>query len=294
MSKSLYTTLEVGENASAEEIKKSYRKLARKYHPDINKDAGAEAKFKEINAAYEILGDKDKRAKYDQIGDSMFGGQNFSDFARAQGGADFDINDILSQIFGQQGGFNSFGQSRGGGFGGFGGGFGGFAEDLDINARISIPLADALLGGKQQVSLDGENIDFKIPVGVPDGGIIRIKGKGRHSQRGQGRGDLMLKINIVVDEPYSIEDGRLYRSFDLPLKTALLGGKVKIPTIYKEITLKVPKDTKNGQRFRAKELGLKDRKSGHTDDLMLRANIVLPRSEDLTSAFIEELEKLKD
>ena len=100
MSKSLYQTLEVSENASQDEIKKAYRKLARKYHPDVNKQKEAEEKFKEINAAYEILSDPDKRAQYDQFGDNMFGGQNFSDFARSQGGmGGVNLDDILSQIF---------------------------------------------------------------------------------------------------------------------------------------------------------------------------------------------------
>ncbi len=100
MGKSLYETLEVSEGASPEEIKKSYRRLARKYHPDLNKGKEAEEKFKEINAAYEILSDSQKRAQYDRLGDSMFGGQNFSDFARARGG---NFDDILSQIFGSGG-----------------------------------------------------------------------------------------------------------------------------------------------------------------------------------------------
>jgi curved DNA-binding protein len=103
MAKSLYETLEVSENSTVDEIKKSYRRLAKKYHPDKNPgDKEAEEKFKEINAAYEVLGDKDKKAKYDQFGDSMFGGQNFHDFAQGQG-AGVDINDILNQMFRQGG-----------------------------------------------------------------------------------------------------------------------------------------------------------------------------------------------
>ncbi len=98
MSKSLYTTLEIAPGASEAEIKKAYRKLARQYHPDVNKDPAAEEKFKEINAAYEVLSDKDKRAKYDQYGDSMFGGQNFHDFARGQGG-NVDLDEILRSMF---------------------------------------------------------------------------------------------------------------------------------------------------------------------------------------------------
>ena len=150
MAKSLYQTLEISENASADEIKKAYRKLARKYHPDINKEPGAEDKFKEINAAYEVLSDENKKAQYDRFGDSMFGGQSFHDFRSAQG--NMDINDILSHIFGQ-GGFGAgtsqnFHSSFGGGFGGFGdfGGFGG-GVDNDILDSITIPFKSALLGG---------------------------------------------------------------------------------------------------------------------------------------------------
>ncbi len=98
MSKSLYDTLEVNENASNDEIKKAYRRLARKYHPDINKDAGAEEKFKEINAAYEVLSDENKKAQYDRFGDAMFGGQNFHDFSRSQG-SNVNLDDILASIF---------------------------------------------------------------------------------------------------------------------------------------------------------------------------------------------------
>ena len=123
MSKSLYDTLDISQSASADEIKKAYRRLARKYHPDINKEPEAEDKFKEINAAYEILSDSGKKAQYDQYGDSMFGGQNFHDFAQGQGG-NANLDDILRSMFG--GG----GASMGGGFGGFNG--------SNINGSIGI------------------------------------------------------------------------------------------------------------------------------------------------------------
>ena len=108
MAKSLYETLEINENASADEIKKAYRKLARKYHPDVNKDPGAEEKFKELNAAYEVLSDKEKKQQYDQHGDSMFGGQNFHDFARNQG-SNVDLDEILRNMFGGGGGCDGCG-----------------------------------------------------------------------------------------------------------------------------------------------------------------------------------------
>ena len=278
MSNSLYETLDVSEDASAEEIKKAYRRLARKFHPDINKDAGAEEKFKEINAAYEILSDEQKRRQYDQHGDSMFGGQNFHDFANAQGGANLD--DILRSIFGGGGG-GGFSSGRGGGFGGFngsgfgGGGFGGFNEpDLDVNAKIIIPFNVAILGGKHSLSYNNENFDLKIPAGIKNGEKMRVKEKGKAFQ-GQ-KGDLLLSVEVASSPEYAREGDDLVKSIDIPLKTALFGGKIAVDTLYKEITLKVKEDTKNGQKFRVKEYGALNRKTQSKGDLYLVANIVLP------------------
>ena len=284
MAKSLYETLEVSENASADEIKKAYRKLARKYHPDVNKDPKAEEKFKEINAAYEVLSDPQKKLQYDQYGDSMFGGQNFSDFARNQGGG-VDLDEILRQMFG--GGAAGFGRSN------FGGGFGFDAPDLDTNAQITIPFEVAVLGGKRNISLNNDSFDIKIPEGIEDGQRIRAKGKGK-SYQGQ-RGDLILKINISPSNEYEREFDNLIKYFDLPLKTALFGGKVDIKTIHKDITLKVPQNTKQNQKFRVKELGVLNRKTKVRGDLYLKANIILPKVEDLSSELRTLLEKeLKD
>lgn len=284
MAKSLYETLEVSENASADEIKKAYRKLARKYHPDVNKDPKAEEKFKEINAAYEVLSDPQKKQQYDQYGDSMFGGQNFSDFARNQGGG-VDLDEILRQMFG--GGAAGFGRSN------FGGGFGFDAPDLDTNAQITIPFEVAVLGGKRNISLNNDSFDIKIPEGIEDGQRIRAKGKGK-SYQGQ-RGDLILKINISPSNEYEREFDNLIKYFDLPLKTALFGGKVDIKTIHKDITLKVPQNTKQNQKFRVKELGVLNRKTKVRGDLYLKANIILPKVEDLSSELRTLREKeLKD
>ncbi|MCT7517936.1 DnaJ C-terminal domain-containing protein [Aliarcobacter cryaerophilus] len=284
MAKSLYETLEVSENASADEIKKAYRKLARKYHPDVNKDPKAEEKFKEINAAYEVLSDPQKKQQYDQYGDSMFGGQNFSDFARNQGGG-VDLDEILRQMFG--GGAAGFGRSN------FGGGFGFDAPDLDTNAQITIPFEVAVLGGKRNISLNNDSFDIKIPEGIEDGQRIRAKGKGK-SYQGQ-RGDLILKINISPSNEYEREFDNLIKYFDLPLKTALFGGKVDIKTIHKDITLKVPQNTKQNQKFRVKELGVLNRKTKVRGDLYLKANIILPKIEDLSGELRTLLEKeLKD
>ena len=282
MAKSLYETLEVNENAAADEIKKAYRKLARKYHPDVNKDPSAEDKFKEINAAYEVLSNPEKKQQYDQHGDSMFGGQNFHDFARGQG-QNVDLDEILRQMFGGAGGAG-FGRS------GFSqGGFGGFSEpDLDTNAQVTIPFDVAVLGGKQHITLNNDSFDVKIPEGIEDGQKIRAKGKGKAYQ-GQ-RGDLILKINVAASNDYTRDGDTLNKYFDVPLKIALFGGKIEIQTIHKSITLKVPQNTKQNQKFRVKELGVLNRKAGIKGDLYLKANIVLPKIEDLDEDFVKVLQ----
>ena len=277
MAKSLYETLGINENASADEIKKAYRKLARKYHPDINKEPEAQEKFKEINAAYEVLSDAEKKAQYDQVGDQMFGGQNFHDFARGQG-AGMDIDEILRAMFGGGGGFAS--QGGFGGHSGFsqGGGFG--MPDLDIQASITVPFLVALKGGKHQItSAEGEKFDIKIPAGIRSGETLRVRGKGKSFQ-GQ-RGDLMIKVTVSPSPRYERKGSDLYATIDVPLKAALFGGKIQVETPEKEVSLKVPKDTKNGQKFRLKGKGFPDRKSGITGDLYLVANIVLPPRESI-------------
>ncbi len=268
MSKSLYETLGVSENASADEIKKSYRKLARKYHPDINKDESAVEKFKEINAAYEVLSDPEKKAQYDQFGDQMFGGQNFHDFARGQGGG-VDLDEILRQMFG--GGAGGFS----GGFGGGHGGFGGFgAPNLDLQARITVPFMVAINGGKHNVSANGQNFDIKIPAGIKSGETMRVRGKGKQYQGHVG--DLLIQVEVAASNEYERKGDNLYKTFDVSLKDALFGGKIAIDTPEKEVSLKVPKNTKNGQKFRLKGKGVADRKTALKGDLYLIANVVLP------------------
>jgi curved DNA-binding protein len=279
MSKSLYETLGVSENASADEIKKAYRKLARKYHPDINKDPEAQDKFKEINAAYEVLSDPEKKAQYDQYGDQMFGGQNFHDFARGQG-AEVDLEEILRQMFGGGASAGGFG----GGFGGFssggGGGFGGYqTPDLDIHARITIPFMVSINGGKHHINVNGQSFDIKIPAGIKSGETLRVRGKGK--EYNGHRGDLLIKVEVADSGEYERKGNDLYKTFDVPLKEALFGGKVKVQTPEKEVSLKVPKNTKNGQKFRLKGKGVPDRKTALRGDLYLIANIVLPDVDSL-------------
>jgi curved DNA-binding protein len=282
MAKSLYETLGVSERASADEIKKAYRKLARKYHPDVNKDEEAIEKFKEINAAYEILSDKKKKDEYDMYGDQMFGGQNFHDFAQTQGNVDLD--DLLRSIFG--------------GGGGFGGGFGGgpqSAPDLDQRTSIVVPFDVSIIGGKHNITVSNESFDIKIPAGIKSGETLRVRGKGN---QGMGRrGDLLIKVEVADSPIFERKDSDLYMTIDVPLKSALFGGKVVIETsIHDNITLKVPKNTKNGQKFRVRGKGVTDRKTALTGNLYFTANIVLPNvdemDEELKSMLKERLEPL--
>lgn len=290
MSNSLYDTLGIAKGASSEEIKKAYRRLARKYHPDINKEKGAEEKFKEINAAYEILSDEQKRAQYDRYGDSMFGGQSFSDFSRSAGGA--DLNEILRNIFG------------GGGFAGFGGsgfsssfrsnsgfrnsGFG-FGEDLDINAEIIIPFDIAILGGEQSIKINGESIKIKIPHGIKNGEKLRIRGKGKIM--GGQRGDLIVQVKLGKSDEYERDDDDLYKKCDISLKTALFGASVKVKTPRKEVSVKIPPNSKNGQKIRLKGYGVQNRKSDIYGDMYLILNVVLPNVSDLDTNVAKILEE---
>ncbi|MBT3280290.1 MAG: J domain-containing protein [Campylobacteraceae bacterium] len=290
MAKSLYETLGISEGADKSEIKKAYRKLAKQYHPDINKTPEAEEKFKEINAAYEVLSDDQKKSQYDMHGDDMFGGQNFHDFAQGQG-AGVDINDILNQMFGGgrsqgfQGGFG--GGSPFGNQGGFGGGY--QQPDLDTQAQITIPFDVAILGGKQNISLQNDSFDIKIPEGIKDGQKIRAKGKGK--SMGSQRGDLIIKINIASSPDYTREDDDLTLIFDVPLKTALFGGKIEIKTIHKDITLKMPQNTKQHQKFRVKELGALNGKTKVKGNLYLKANIILPAVDELDEDLVKLMEE---
>jgi curved DNA-binding protein len=285
MAKSLYETLGISESATQAEIKKAYRKLARKYHPDICKKPECEEKFKEINAAYEVLSDEEKRQQYDQFGDSMFGGQSFQDFYRSQG-SNVDLDEILRNIFGggfSAGGFGGSRQSQSG-FGGFdfGGGFGGYSQpDLDIHAKMTIPFNVAVMGGTHSVNINGETVNLKIPAGIETGKKLRVRGKGKSFQ-GQ-RGDLIIEVEVAPSPEYERNGNDLIKTIDVPLKIMMFGGKIPVQTLHKEITVKIPKNSKNGQKLRVKGYGVKDK-----GDLYLKLNVVLPKVEELDS----ELAKL--
>jgi curved DNA-binding protein len=269
MAKSLYEVLGVSESASQDEIKKAYRKLARKYHPDICKKPECEEKFKEINTAYEILGDAQKRKQYDAMGDNMFNGQNFQDFYRQH--KDVDLEEILSQIFG-----GGFGASRGfGGFGGFGfeGFGGGFEPDLDVHARIQIPFDLAIKGGVYTINYNGEAIKVKIPSGLKSGQKLRIRGKGK-SHKGK-RGDLILEVEVTPNPNWERKGDDLYTKVEVPLKTMIFGGKVGVDTFKGHINVKVPENSKCCQKLRVKGYGV------NNGNLYIELISKLPKVEEL-------------
>jgi len=281
MAKSLYEVLGVNENASQDEIKKAYRKLARKYHPDICKKPECEEKFKEINTAYEILGDEEKRKQYDTMGDNMFNGQNFQDFYRQH--KDVDLDDILSQIFG-----GGFGQSRrssgfgGFGFDGFGGGFGGM-PDLNVSAKIQIPFDLAVKGGVYTINYNGEAIKIKIPAGIKSGQKLRVKGKGKSFQ-GQ-RGDLILEVEVASNPEWERKGDDLYKKVEVPLKTMLFGGKIGVDTFKGHINVKVPKNSKCCQKLRVKGYGI------NNGNLYLELIPKLPKVEELDENLAKMMEE---
>ena len=276
MAKSLYETLGISESATQNEIKKAYRKLARKYHPDICKKAECEEKFKEINAAYEVLNDEEKRAQYDRFGDSMFGNQSFQDFYKNQG-SNVDLDEMLRNIFG--GGFTN----AQGGFSGFD--FGGFAQpDLDIRTKMTIPLNVAVMGGTHSIYINNQNINIKVPAGIETGKKLRIRGKGKVYNSQQG--DLIVEVEVAQSSEYVRKGNDLIKKIDVALKIMMFGGKISVSTLQKDINVKIPRNSKNGQKLRLKGYGVPNK-----GDLYLELNVQLPKIEDLDKELVEMMQK---
>ncbi len=212
-------------------------------------------------------------------GDSMFGGQNFSDFSRSHGGGAGggpDLDDILRQMFSGGGGFGGFGQQR-------------QEVNLDIETNVTIPFSVSIVGGSHSVAVNGDRFDIKIPAGVKSGEKMRVKGKG-HAQNGRV-GDLFLKITVASNPEYIRQGDDLIKSFEVPLYAALFGDKITIKTLEKDIKLKVPQNTKNGQRFRVKEMGAMNRKTKVRGNLYLEANITLPLVDNLDEDLVEVMKE---
>ena len=309
--KDYYSILGVKRDASQQELKRAYRKLARKYHPDVNPgDKSAEARFKQINEAYEVLSDKEKRHKYDRFGDQW----PYADqFARAGGQRapfpDFDFGDFA------YGGGVRFGQ----------GGLGSLFDEIlqgagastysrrarprrgqDIESPVEVTLEEAYHGTKRTLSLQVdkpcstcqgsgrqqnrpcptcggagkvpglERLEVKVPPGVKTGSRVRIAGKGGQGYGGSPRGDLYLAISVRRHQIFERKGDDLYVSAPVPLTVAILGGEVPVPSLKGKLALKIPPETQNGRAFRLAGLGMPHLGGSSRGDLIANVSIVLP------------------
>ena len=304
-----YKILGVSRTASRDEIQKAYRKLARTYHPDVNKTKAAEDKFKQLTEAYEVLKDADKRKKYDMLGANWRAGQDFSDFSpppgwqgapfefrgRPQGAADFDpggrgkggFSDFFEMLFGQSG------------LGRFGGGqrtaaktpYHPAGRGKDHEANITISLAEACLGAaktfhfqRTEAGADGtpntasKRYDVKIPPGVSEGARIRLVGQGgQPTKKGQPAGDLFLKVHIAPHPSLKVDGHNLLVEVPVSPWEAALGAQVEVPSLEGHIKMTIPPGTQGGQRFRSRAKGL-PKKDGGRGDLYATIQIAIPKS----------------
>ena len=315
--KDYYKTLGVSRTASEDEIRKAFRKLAREYHPDVAKDkAKAENKFKDINEAYEVLSDKEKRNKYDTLGADWKGGfapppgggQSYRTWrfgTPGQGAEDFEFggtgfSDFFEQFFGGGGRGRSTG--RGGSV---------FEQNIaergqDLEADIMVTLSEALTGAVRPISLRRnvkcerchgtgqmqnrvcpscggtgqiartEKYQVKIPAGVRAGQKLRLAGQGEAGFGGAPSGDLYLRVKFAAHPDFRVEGGNIFYDLDLAPWEAALGTSVEIPTLQTPVNIKIPPGTQDGQRLRVKERGLPSR-DGKNGDLYVVAQIVMPK-----------------
>jgi DnaJ-class molecular chaperone len=294
-----YEVLGVPRGASAAAIKSAYRKLAKKHHPDSNKnDPKAAARFSEINSANEIIGDEDKRKQFDRGEIDAEGKPRFQGFP---GG------DPRGGRAGRPGGFESYtfrtggGGSGGAGAGGFedilnsmfggaarggrpGGGrtfefdTGGIGLDLDLNVAMTVSLEESVKGGEKRVRLPtGKELNVKIPAGVAAGQQIRLKGQGETAP-GHPPGDLLITVSIAPHPHFKVDGSDLRLDLPITLYEAVLGGKVRVPTLGSAVELSIPKNTSSGRVFRLKGKGLP--KPGGTGDLFVTTRIILPDGND--------------
>jgi curved DNA-binding protein len=306
--KDYYATLGVSKTATDKEIKQAFRKLARKFHPDVNPgDKAAEAKFKEVNEANEVLGDPEKRKKYDELGANwrMYEQQAAAGGARQGAGAPAGFGGFgggvhtmteeeMREMFGDDSPFSDFFQTF---FGGatFGGGF----EDArrgargsarnrarkgrDVEQEIELSLDDVYHGVTRRLmfTLGGQNrsVDVRIPAGVGDGSRVRIAGEGEPGSGGAPNGDLYLRIRLTPNSTFERKGQDLYTRVPIPLTTAVLGGEADVRTLAgKSLRLKIPPTTQHGQMFRLKGHGMPvPGKANEHGDLYATADVQLPR-----------------
>ncbi len=285
--KDYYATLGVDRKASQDDIQKAYRKLARKYHPDVNTSAGAEDKFKEVTEAYEVLKDADKRRTYDQFGSNWKqrggpppGWQNVGfDFG---GGGGSGFSDFFENLFGGAGrAHQGGGQGPFGGFGGFGGGGGFGGPNLDQEVTLALTLEEAAKGGQRQVTVrdqEGRSKSFTVnlPIGVKEGQKLRLQGKGIEGPNGQN-GDLFLKIDFRPHPRFKLEGRNLHADLPVSPWVAALGGEASVRTLDGTVRVKVPAGSSSGRKIRLRSKGYPNPK-GKDGDLTVEIKIMVPEA----------------
>lgn len=282
MNKDLYQVLGVSKGASETEIKSAYRKLARKYHPDLNKDnKDAAEKFKEISCAYDILGDKDKRRKYDNneidcdgkptgFGSGFNGGgyQSYGEnpfsggFGQQGGGFDFSSifgEDIFSSFSSQQG--FPFGQKARRA-----------TKGNDINYSMRVDFLAAARGEEKTVNINGKNINVKIPAGSSSGQTLRLKGLGQSGYNGGANGDVLITLNVDQHPYFTMSDKNILLDLPITLKEAILGAKVTVPTINGKVMVNIPPYASSGEKLRLKGKGIKG------GDQIMTIKVMMPRT----------------
>ncbi len=295
--KDYYKLLGVERSASKEEIAKAYKKLARKYHPDLNPgDKSAEEKFKDINEAYEVLKDEEKRRMYDQLGSHWKDGQQFTggpgfenfqfNFNGRQGGFSGVNSDFFEALFGQMGHGGFRGQQANNPFGAFGGRARSH-RGSDVEAEIEISLEDVRKGGTRQVTLSGvgesSNLQIKIPAGIKDGGKLRLRGKGNP---GSPAGDLYLTIRYAKHPVFRVDGQDVTCDVSLMPWEAVFGTKRQVPTLDGPVEMNIPAGSSSGRRLRLRGRGLGPESS--RGDEYVSISISIPKPDELT----EEQRKL--
>jgi DnaJ-class molecular chaperone len=289
MAEDPYKVLGVARDASDDDIRRAYRKLAKELHPDLNpvNPDSAEERFKKVSGAYEIIGDPEKRKQYDRGEIDANGEQRrYRTHAGAGGGGragpgapaggdDFGFGDIFSDLFGRV---------RGAGDGPFGG------RGRDVRYTLEVEFLEAATGTKKRVTMpEGGTLDLNVPEGVADGQVLRLKGKGSPGSRGAEAGDALVEIKVRPHASFKRAGDDITLDLPITLDEAVLGAKIEVLTISGRVQLNVPKGTNSGRAFRLKGKGVRNSTTGHTGDQIVTVRIVLPdKIDDELAYFLSE------
>ncbi len=276
--KDFYKILGVAKDVSEAELKKVYRKLAKENHPDLHPgDAKAEARFKDISEAYDVLSDKDQRREYDAIR-AMGGGARFQQGPGSAGG----FEDVFSNLFG--GGFPQ------GGFGGFGG-FGGPQRGQDLSTSSTIDFIDSIKGTTLKINVGSETVNLKVPAGIQDGQKLKVSGKGQSSPNGGPKGDLVVTIKVKPHAVFSRDGDNVRVTVPVTIAEAILGATIQVPLLGEApVKLKVAPGTPNGRTLRVKGKGVQ--RAGKEGDLLATVEIAVPSHvSDKAAKLIEQFDK---